>query len=564
MEAKQNTKFVSNKLDPFGIIQSYLEIYQSWLNHPEDWANDYLDFWQLLNKINWQIVKRANNQESDETNIIPNSDNELLNDPIWQENPIADSIKEYYLLANYWLSKKISATKDVADISKKRANFWSQQVLNAFCPANFFALNPRAIMHFLETGGKSISDGLQILADDLTSQDISMVNTSNFKLGENIATTKGKVIFRNDIFELIQYAPITDSVHSMPILIVPPWINKFYILDLNSKKSLIQYLLAQKYTVFIISWRNVPATMRNTTFTDYLMQGILQAIMVSKSICQVEQVHCVGYCVGGTALGTLIAWLNSKQQEVKSNIVAHFTLFCSLFTFEQPGEIDIFIDQNIVAMIEDSMAKLGYLDGKQMGHTFRLLRSNSLIWSYFANSYLLGQAPMAFDVLFWNTDNTRLPEKMHSFYLRNYYLANNLAKKNSLEIKGQKLNLANITQAVYAVGTKQDHITPWKETFKSVALTGGEKRYVLSSSGHIVGIINPPVNPPKREYWVNNLNETDNADTWLDKQQLQRGSWWEDWNLWLTNKCGKLVNPPSMGNQEYKVLGDAPGTYVLE
>jgi polyhydroxyalkanoate synthase len=294
------------------------------------------------------------------------------------------------------------------------------------------------------------------------------------------------------------------------------------------------------------------------------MDGILQAITVTKNICKVEQIHCVGYCVGGTALGTLLAWLNSEQHEIKKNPVAHATFFCSLFTFEQPGEIDVFIDEKIVEMLEESMAKLGYLDGKQMGNTFRLLRSNSLIWSYFANSYLLGQQPMAFDVLFWNTDNTRLPEKLHSFYLRNYYLENKLAKKNSLEIKGQKLDLGRIKQPVYAVGTEQDHITPWKETFKSISMTGGEKRYALSTSGHIVGILNPPVNPPKREYWVNDLNTQENVDQWLDKQKVQHGTWWDDWSLWLEAKCGTLISPPSIGNNEYKIICDAPGTYVLE
>lgn len=304
--------------------------------------------------------------------------------------------------------------------------------------------------------------------------------------------------------------------------------------------------------------------MKDTTFADYLMDGILKAINVTKSVCNVDQVHCVGYCVGGTALGTLLAWLNSGQQEVTKNPVASFTLFCSLFNFEHPGEIDIFIDEKIVTMLEESMAKLGYLDGKQMGTTFRLLRSNSLIWSYFTNSYLLGQQPMAFDVLFWNTDNTRIPEKLHSFYLRNYYLNNRLAQKDALEIKGQKLDLGKIKQPVYAVGTEQDHITPWKETFKSVALTGGEKRYALSTSGHIVGIVNPPVNPPKREYWVNEMQNNENPNDWIKKQTLRPGSWWEDWALWLNVKCGELTKPPAIGGGEYKILCDAPGKYVLE
>ena len=563
MEYKQNINAMQKSLDPLGVMQAYSDIYEGWVAHPAKIYPAMLEFLNLVGQVNMQVASRAAGGTSTEA-VIPRTDEDAFKDPLWQENPYSDLIKEYYLLNKYWAQQIIANTPNAKETSKKRANFWTQQFFNALSPANNFLMNPRAIMTAIETGGKSVAEGLRLLAEDLSHQDIRMVDAAGFTVGKNIATTKGKVVYRNEIFELIQYTPMTESVHSTPIVIIPPWINKFYVLDLNQKKSLVHYLLQQQHTVFMVSWRNPNESMRNTTFTDYLMQGILQATTVAKSICQVEQVHCVGYCIGGTALGTLLAWLNSKQQEVKHNPIAHFTLFCSLFTFEQPGEIDIFIDENIIEMLEGMMAKAGYLDGKQMGQTFRLLRSNSLIWSYFTNSYLLGQAPMDFDVLYWNTDNTRIPEKTHSFYLRNFYLQNNLAKKHGLEIKGQKLDLSRIMQPVYAVGTEQDHITPWQETFKSVQMTGGEKRYVLSTSGHIVGIVNPPTNPPKREYWVGDLPADATAEQWRNKQSLIAGSWWEDWAKWLHDKCGELQAPPAMGNNTYPVIGDAPGTYVLE
>ena len=562
MEMTENLNLTQKKLDPYGILQAYSEVYYSWLSQPEKIYTDFTELLELGMQVNAEVMKRAVGDPS--TPVIPANAEDQFTDPSWQESPCHDFLKEAYLLNSYFALRKIASSPNVSQISKDRASFWTQQIFNALSPANFFFTNPKAVMTFLETGGKSMEDGLRLLAEDLIKQNISTVDASGFKVGENISTTKGKVVFRNDIFELIQYTPVTENVYSMPIVIVPPWINKYYILDLNSKKSMVQYLLNQQHTVFLISWRNPPASMRDTTFTDYLMDGILKATTVARQIAKSEQVHCVGYCVGGTALTTLIAWLNSRQQEVKHNPIAHFTLFCSLLTFEKPGGIDIFIDENIVEQMEASMDQLGYLDGKQMGQTFRLLRSNSLIWSYFTNSYLLGQKPMAFDVMYWNSDNTRIPAKVHSFYLRNYYLNNNLARKNALEIKQQKLDLAKITQPVYAVGTEQDHITPWKETFKSIQLLGGEKRYALSTSGHIVGIINPPSNPPKREYWVNSVHTQECADKWLAGQAQVKGTWWEDWATWLADKCGPLQAPPAMGSAEYQVIGDAPGVYVLE
>ena len=555
-------QIIPKSIDPFGIMQSQLEIFTNWTNNPSRIYPELFNFFGLLNQINMQVCRRCMGEKVKDP-ILPNIYDERFQDEIWFENPIADFIKEYYLLSTHWIINLIFKTPETSELTRKRAAFWSRQLFNAMSPTNSFFLNPRAITRFFETGGKSLMNGLRMLVNDTITKDITMVNSEPFKVGQNIAATKGNVIFRNEIFELIQYTPVAEKVHTIPILIVPPWINKFYILDLNSKKSLIQYLLKQNYTVFIISWCNPQANMRNTTFEDYLFKGILQASEVVKAICKVEQIHAVGYCIGGTALATLMAWLNSGQQEIKNNPIAHFTLLCTLLTFENPGEIGVFIDEASIEYIERIMAKYGYLDGKKMEHAFRMLRSNSLVWSYFTTNYLLGKEPISFDILFWNTDGTRLPEKMHSFYLRNFYLKNKLAK-NTLSIENNTLDLGKVKQPVYAVGTEQDHITPWQETFKSIQLMGGEKRYILATSGHIMGILSEPVTPPKRRYWPANISAKITPESWLKMQEKKSGSWWEDWDEWLDPKCGKLQKPPTMGNEQYPIICSAPGTYVLK
>ena len=366
-------------------------------------------------------------------------------------------------------------------------------------------------------------------------------------------------------WELIQYTPVKDQVHAIPVFIVSPWINKYYILDLNPGKSLVHYLVSQGFTVFITSWKNPTAEMSETSLDDYMLHGVLEAAEAVRAIAGAPHVHAVGYCIGGTILAALMAWLNRTAKASKPIPIAHWTLLTTLVDFAQPGEIGVFIDETSVAHLERRMRAKGYLAGDQMAWSFRMLRSNSLIWHYVVHNYLYGDTPPPFDVLYWNLDSTRLPAAMHAFYLRELYLNNRLIMPDALTLGGRPIDLRRIKQPLYAVGTEQDHIAPWKETFKICSLLQAPVRYVLATSGHILGIVTPPVTPPKRHYWVGDASHETDPEAWrAGLKEKKAGSWWEDWVNWLAGHCGSLTEPPPLGSKKYPVLEPAPGRYVLE
>jgi polyhydroxyalkanoate synthase len=364
------------------------------------------------------------------------------------------------------------------------------------------------------------------------------------------------------MLEVIRYTPTQEKVQAVPIVIVTPWINKFYILDLNAKKSLMRFLVEQGFDVYVTSWKNPDGDMKDVNFDDYLKEGIARIIEVAQAISGSSKVHAAGYCIGGAALTTYMAWANAHYA-AKDVPVESVTLLTTLVDYHKPGDIEVFLDEGSYKWLSRSMEKKGFLDGKEMASAFRLLRSNSLIWHYVVHGYLYGETPPPFDVLFWNMDTTRMPAKMHSWYLRNFYLDNALIKKDALEIAGEKIDLDRIKQPVYAVSAEDDHIAPWRQTFRINNLVDGKKRYVLSSSGHILGIVNPVVNPPKREYWVGNAERYDTSETWRDRAEHKQGSWWEDWMVWLKPQSGVLAAPRG-ASKKYPALADAPGTYVLE
>jgi polyhydroxyalkanoate synthase subunit PhaC len=393
---------------------------------------------------------------------------------------------------------------------------------------------------------------------------VRMTSPEDFKVGANLATTPGAVVYRNRLIELIHYAPMAPKVHQMPIVIVTPWINKFYVLDLAPKKSMVQYLLRQGFSVFIISWKNPTADMADVSFDDYLTDGVDQAVRVAREISGAPRVHAVGYCIGGTLLSTYLAWLNRRHAREEDVPVAHFTLFTTLVDFQSPGDIEVFLDETTVGWICANMRKTGYLEGRDMAASFRLMRSNSLIWHYVVHGWLYGERPPPFDVLYWNMDTTRMPAAMHEFYLREMYLSNRLVKPDSLTVAGELISLKRIRQPVYAVSADDDHVAPWRQTFRINQWVQGPKRFVLSSSGHILGIVNPPVKPPKRKFWVAAAHRRHTADGWRAEAAEHEGSWWEDWVAWLSPQCGSLVDPPPASTPDYPKLADAPGTYVLE
>lgn len=550
-------------MDPFGIASSLVRVQQAWLSSPGALSSEVAKFGGEFWVLQQQSFQRMMGLASEDAFPAAERD-ERFHADIWTDNPYLDTIKEFYLLYTRWLEDAVMNTPEVPEDKRKRAAFWLRQGLNALAPTNFFWMNPYAVQRYVESGGHSLVGGLRNVLKDLKVGNIRMVDDDVFQVGRNLATTPGQVVFRNEFLELIQYEPASKQVRAIPILIVAPWINKYYILDLNEKKSLIKHLVKQGFTVFVTSWKNPSSEMRNTTFDDYMVRGLLPAVEAARSICAVPQIHAVGYCIGGTLLASLLAWLAVEESYRDRQPIAHWTLFASLVEFTNAGDIDVFIDEDSIASIERTMAKRGYLDGAELAMTFRMLRSNSLIWHYFVHHYLYGEEPPQFDVLYWNMDGTRLPEAMHSFYLREFYLHNKLAQPDAVTLGGHSIDLGRITQPLYAVGAEQDHITPWKETFKTCSLVKGPVRYVLATSGHIVGIINPPVHPPKRRYWVGETAGHSNPTDWQAGIQKQAGSWWEDWWTWLGEQCGPMQAPPSMGGEGYPALTAAPGAYVLE
>jgi polyhydroxyalkanoate synthase len=354
-------------------------------------------------------------------------------------------------------------------------------------------------------------------------------------------------------------------VYKTPIVIITPWINKFYILDLTPKKSMVKYLTDQGFSVFITSWKNPGPELSGIRFDDYLTEGVNEVVNMVTEFCKVPKVHLVGYCIGGTLVSTYMAWAN-KHYAADKVPVAHWTLFTTLTDFSQPGDIDVFIDEDCINALDENMAKKGYLDGSEMATSFRLLRANSLVWHYWVHSYLLGEALPAFDVLFWNVDTTRMPQAMHSYYLHQMYLQNNLIKHDKLNIGGEPIDLDRIVQPLYAVTAEDDHIAPWRQCYRIHKYVNAKApvRFVLSSSGHILGIVNPPTNPPKRSYRIAAPEHNEHWEHWLERAEQKQGTWWEDWTAWLNGNCGELVDAYPATNRKFPALADAPGTYVFE
>ncbi len=553
---------VNQAVDPFGIGASFARITEGWLAHPREFTNALAQLARDLQSMQlnaWQVVNGLRPAPA----IAAAPDDARFADPAWSEAPAFSLLKQYYLLLTHWLEETLFETPGVEPKERRRAAFWARQWLNALAPTNFLLTNPVAVRKFWESGGQSVAAGLRLWLEDLRAGDVRMVERSAFKVGRDLAATPGSVVYRNELIELIQYSPATAEVHAVPIVIVPPWINKYYILDLNDKKSLIRYLVGRGFTVFVISWKNPSAAQADTSFDDYLIKGLRKAVEVAREICSVPQAHAVGYCIGGTALAALMAWLNRACPDASQVPVAHWSLLTTLTDFSRPGAIEVFIDPQTIGTLEKMMAEQGYLDGREMGRAFRLLRSNSLIWHYFVHGYLYGESPPPFDVLYWNTDVTRMPRAMHGFYLRELYLHNKLIRKDALVLANQPIDLGQIRQPLYAIGCEEDHIAPWKATFAIAGRISAPVRYTLSSSGHILGILNPPVKPPKRWYWSGESAAQQPAE-WLERQRKIDGSWWEDWSEWLKSRCGPMVSARAAGSAEYPVLGAAPGTYVHE
>lgn len=483
------------------------------------------------------------------------SDNE------WLHNPFFNLLSQHYLLAsehiNMLLQQMEYGDKDLA----KKVQFFTRQYLDALSPANFLHTNPQIIAETVESRGKNLLQGLHHLLSDIetgTAQlNIKMTDSDAFKVGENIAVTPGKVIFRNQLIELIQYTPETPKVKSIPLLIIPPWINKYYILDLSPENSFVRWLVNQGISVFMISWVNPDEHYAETSFYDYLNNGPKAAIEVIQKQLDVKNVNTLGFCIGGTLLATLLAY--NKAHDDHS--IRSATFLASMIDFSDPGDIAVFIDEQQIKKLEDQMKTKGYLAGKFMASSFNSLRANDLIWSFFIKNYLRGKKPMPFDLLHWNADVTNMPATMHSQYLRWMYLHNYLAQPGKIRLNNTPIDVRTIDAPTYFVSTHNDHIAPWKTTYIGFQLMNGPKRFILGGSGHIAGIINPP-GANKYNYRTNHSNPI-NPEEWLESSKEHSGSWWPEWLKWLKNHSGGLVKAKDINQLPYPPLMDAPGNYVL-
>lgn len=481
----------------------------------------------------------------------------------WEMNPYYQTLKESYRLASEYLLETAKNNEGDDSAEEKRIKFHLKQFVDAMAPVNFLLTNPAALKRVVETGGVSIAEGTRHLLADIEQGRLTMTDADAFEPGENLATTPGKVVYRNRLIELIQYAPTTDKVKEVPMIWMPPWINKYYILDMQPKNSFVKYMLDEGYTIFMVSWKNPDASMEDITFEDYMEMGPLAACEAVRDITGSEQVNPMGYCIGGTLLAMTLAYLEERGEADRYGF-GPATFMVSLQDFSDVGDTAIFLGDDNVDFIEQQMMERGYLDGSSLYNMFNLLRSNDLIWSNVVNNYLMGQKPPSFDLLYWNSDSTRMARTAHSFYLKNTYRENNLVEPGKVKLNDTPIDLGRIKQDVYAVGAEKDHIVPWKSAWSISKLTGGKVHFTLANSGHIAGIINPPAKG-KGNYWnTPDAAKFDSCDKWFEATTKHEGSWWEDWTKWLDRRSGKKVAPPKMGSDNYPPIEDAPGTYVKE
>ncbi len=553
---------VEGSVDPLGMTAPIVHAQLAWMAHPQELSEHLLSLSRDLFRLQMHTWDRMRGIPSEDP-ISPNADDARFSDPAWTERPTWDLIKEWYLAFTRHTQDMLYETPGLSNKERRRAAFWWRKWLNAVAPTNFFWTNPVALRRAIETNGDSLRRGFENWLADLQAGNVRMTSPDDFRVGENLATTPGAVIYRNRLLEVIHYAPTQKRVRAEPVVIITPWINKFYVLDLVPRKSMIRFLLDQGLDVFITSWKNPDASMSEVGFDDYLIEGIDEIVRQARAFTGAAKVHAAGYCIGGTALAMYMAWANRRYGEAEMP-VADWTLFTTLVDFHKPGDIEVFIDESSIRYLTEQMARKGYLDGKEMAASFRLLRSNSLIWHYVVHGWLYGESPPPFDVLFWNMDTTRMPYRMHAWYLRELYLHNKLIQPGALQVAGEALDLAAVSQPLYAVAAEDDHIAPWLQTFKVVHHVGGAVRQVLSSSGHILGIVNPVVDPPKRHYWVEASTRDDTPETWRQRAKRCEGSWWEDWMRWLKPRCGALVAARPVSTEAFPALADAPGQYVLE
>jgi polyhydroxyalkanoate synthase len=544
--------------DELGIARAYMDLYSRVLMDPSAFAAASVNFWIDSMKL-WQSAwMKMLGQEAPPV-AQPAKGDARFKDEDWSGNFVFDYIKQSYLIAARHIQHAVANVEGLPEESEKKIAFFTRQYVDALAPSNFAVTNPQVLRETMASGGQNLIKGLNNLLADIEKGDgqlrISMTDERAFQLGRNVATTPAKVVFQTPLMQLIQYVPTTARVFRRPLLIIPPWINKYYILDLRPSNSFIKWAVEQGHTVFVVSWVNPDKALAQKTFDDYLTEGALAAMDAVRSATGEDTLNVIGYCLGGTLLGATLAWLAAKGDRR----VASATFFVSLLDFSQPGELGVFIDEGQVQNLERRMNERGFLEGSEMASTFNLLRANDLVWSFVINNYLMGKDPFPFDLLYWNSDSTRMPAKMHSFYLRNMYMKNLLGVPGGITLAGVPIDLAQVKVPAYFISTVEDHIAPWKTTYKGSRYLGGRVRFVLGGSGHIAGIVNPPA-AKKYHYWTNEAGAP-SAEEWLQGATQHPGSWWEDWQRWIAAQDGEDRVPARIPSH---AIEDAPGSYVMQ
>src|SRR3954454_3818718 len=554
-EQRANTGLADKAAD---YVKTLGQVAEYWLLHPQKaieaqprLGSTFLDLWSTT-------LKRMQGEAAAPV-AAPDPKDSRFKDPEWSQNPVFDFLKQAYLITSRWAETLVKEAEGLDEHPRHKAEFYVRQLSSALSPSNFLATNPELIRTTIQENGANLVRGMKMLAEDIEAGKgelkMRQSDPERFEVGVNMANTPGKVIFRNELIELLQYAPSTETVLKRPLLIVPPWINKFYVLDLNPDKRFIRWAVAQGLTVFCISWVNPDERHAEKGFSDYMREGIFAALDAIEAATGEKKVTTIGYCVGGTLLAVALAYMAAQRDDR----IESATFLTTQVDFADAGDLQVFADRAMVDAVEEKMAEAGYLDGANMANAFNMLRPNDLVWSYVVNNYLKGKEPMPFDLLTWNSDSTRMPRANHAFYLRNCYLENNLTR-GAMKIGGVKLDLSEVKIPVYNLATKEDHIAPARSVFTGAKFFGGEMRYVLAGSGHIAGVVNPAWKP-KYQYWTGE-RPARSFDEWVAKAEMHPGSWWTDWAEWVTRQAPEKVPAREPGGSRLKPLCDAPGEYV--
>ncbi|WP_424931651.1 PHA/PHB synthase family protein [Amaricoccus macauensis] len=560
--AAQIQKGTPKHADPLNTFPTFAELYRTMWDNPKDVADKTIQFWAEQSAL-WQhsMLRFLGAKDVPDHIELPHmmkADKRFAHKE-WSENAVFDYLKQSYLLASGWIQDTVNSVGDLPPKERKKAAFYTRQFVEAMNPANFFALNPEVLETTLNEKGDNLVRGLKMMLEDLERGKgkllIRQTDMDAFEVGKNTAVSEGAVIWQNDILQLIQYSPTTEKVHAKPLLIIPPWINKYYVLDLNPKKSLVKWLVEQGHTVFMISWVNPDARHRDKTWENYMFDGASAAIDKVREETGQRSIHVASYCIGGTLAGNLLAYMGKKNDRR----VASATFFTAQLDFEDAGELQILVDDQTLNVIDEEMDQ-GYMPANKMAEAFNMLRANDLIWGYMVNNYMLGKEPFPFDLLFWNADSTAMPARVHGFYLDQFYIKNAFAK-DELVVAGENVKLSDIKVPVYHVATKEDHIAPAHSVYRGAKeMTKADVRFVLAGSGHIAGVVNPP-DKNKYQFWTNPDMSQESLDSWIEGAEETPGSWWPDWDNWLKERSGREIAAREPG-KKLGVVEPAPGSYV--